>query len=122
MTAEEAFAAESFDIHRNPVADLYGSNLGPHLFYNADHLVPDGDSRYGARYAAVLDMQVAGANAAECYAHDGVAWIQQFGLGFLQRFEFSRSEVGICLHSENDSCNKFRDFRGNIRTMLSRKT
>ena len=49
------------------------AHFRPDRLDDADHLVADGDALDGAGNAAVFDMQVAGADARERHAHDGVA-------------------------------------------------
>ena len=57
--AEEALAAESFNVDCNSIAGLYVHDCRADLFHDADHLVTDSDSFHRSRHAAVFDMQVA---------------------------------------------------------------
>ena len=81
---KKALAAKGFDIDRYPVAGLSRSNGRADLFHDAYHFVTDGNARNGARHAAVLDMQVASTDAAQRYAHNGVARIFQLRLRLVQ--------------------------------------
>ena len=67
-------------------------------FYDTHRFVADRNARYGARHAAVLDMQVAGADTAQRYAHNGIARIFQLRLRFVQQLELSSFDISIGLH------------------------
>ena len=95
VAAEEALAAERLDIDRHALARADGTDSGTHLFDDADHLVPHGDAGHSAGHAAVLDVQVAGADAAERDAHDGVARVDEGGARFFEQFETFRPDVGV---------------------------
>ena len=96
--AEEAFAAEGLDVDRHAVAGLYAAHLRPDLLDDAYHLVSDGDTLDGAGHAAVLDMQVAGADTRERHAHDGVARILQGGFRLVEQSEPAVFDIGIGFH------------------------
>ena len=98
VTAEETLAAEGFDVHRHPVAGLYGSDALAHPFDNAHHLVADGNAGHGTGHAAVLDVQVARTDAAQRDAHQGVMRVFQLGHGLLPQFEAPVLHVSICQH------------------------
>ena len=72
VPAEETFSAESFHIYGDSVARPYVMDVRADFLDNADHLVTDSDARYGARYASMLDVQVTGADAAECDPDYGI--------------------------------------------------
>lgn len=46
-----------------------------HLFHDADHLVPDRDARHCTWNAAVLDVQVAAADAGKGHLDYGILWV-----------------------------------------------
>ena len=96
--AEEAFAAEGLDVDRHAVADPHGAHCLPYLLDDADHLVPDGDARHGAGHASVADVEVAGADARQRDAHDGVARVFQYGPGLLPKFEAALFYICIGFH------------------------
>ena len=79
VPAKEALAAEGFHVHRDPVAGADGGDVGAYLLYNAHHFVPNRCSGHGARHATVLDVQVAGADATERHADDGVSGVFEPG-------------------------------------------
>ena len=89
---------DSFDIDRYPVAGLGRSDGRADSFYDTHRFVADRNARYGARHAAVLDMQVAGADTAQRYAHNGIARIFQLRLRFVQQLELSSFDISIGLH------------------------
>ena len=82
MLAVEAFSAESLYVHRHPVAFMESLDFTTQLFHNANHLMADGYSRYGSRYATMLDVQVARTDAAHGHTDDGIRGLlySRFGL------------------------------------------
>ena len=78
--AEETLAAEGLHIDRNAVARLDISDLGADLLNHANHLVANGNAGHSTRHTAVLDMQIAGVDTAECIAHNNIKRTLQFGL------------------------------------------
>nr|DAL56230.1 MAG TPA_asm: hypothetical protein [Caudoviricetes sp.] len=98
VAAEEALAAEGLDIDRHTVARGDVRDACADRLDHTDHLVTDGDALDGARYAAVLDMQVAGADAAQRDAHQCIARIEQYGNGFVAQREMAVSDVGTGFH------------------------
>ena len=76
VLAEPAFAAVGLDIDRHPVSRLYLMDLIPYLGHKANHLVADGDSGNGTWHAAVLDVQVAGADARQGDLHNGILRVE----------------------------------------------
>ena len=101
MTAEETLATEGLDINRHTVALLYGGYGTAYGLDYADHLVPDGYALDGAGNAAVLDVQVARADASEGYAHDGITRVLDLGLRLVPHLEASAVDIGVCFHSKN---------------------
>ena len=98
MPAEEAIPAEGFHIDGDAVSGfdvVYGR---PGLFHDADHLMPYGDAGNGSRHAAVLDMQIAGADTAECDPDNRVARVLQFRYRLLNQSEFSFFYIGVGEH------------------------
>ncbi len=106
--AEEALAAEGFHVDRDAVARLDMRDCRADLFHDADHLVTDCDSFDCSRHAAVLDVQVAGADAGEGYFYDGIAVVQKRGLGLFDEFKFSFGCLCICKHDLSLSFVRFR--------------
>ena len=98
MPTKETFATESLDVDRNAVAGSDCGDIRPDLLHDADHFVPDGNSRHSARHAAVFDVQIAGTDATERNPHDGIARVEQLGLPFFAEFELSVFNVGIGSH------------------------
>ena len=96
VAAEEAFAAESLDVDCHAVAGADVADLAARGFDDAHHFMPDGDAGHGAGHAAVLDVEVAGADAGEGDAHDGVAGILEDRLRFFQEGKLALFNVGIC--------------------------
>lgn len=82
VSAKEAFATKGFYVHRNPVAGPDRSDVRAHLLHDAYHFVPHRGSGQGTRHATVLDVQIAGANATERHADNGVAGSFNLGFGF----------------------------------------
>ena len=77
LTAKEAFAAEGFYVDRHPVARLHRLYGGAYLLDDAYHLVPHGNTGHSARHTAMLNMQIAGADASQGNAHQCIARINQ---------------------------------------------
>ena len=85
VPAEVALSAEGFHIHCHAIAGAHGFHLCSDGFHDADHLMTDRDAGYGARYRAVLDMQIAGADRPQRYPHDGVTGALQYRLRLFQK-------------------------------------
>ena len=96
--AEKAIAAEGLHIHRYPVAGLHMGHGAAHGLHHAHHLVAHGDARHGPGNAAVLDVQVAGADAGQRHLHDGVPLVEQHRLGLFRQRKFSLCNICISLH------------------------
>ena len=79
---------------------FYGSSAlpGANLLNDAYHLMPYGDARHCPGNATVLDVQIAGADAAERHADNGVAGGFQPGFRFFYKFKFSVFNISICKH------------------------
>ena len=88
----------SAGIRREKYKPLAGPNGGNGGDGGSVVFVADRNARYGARHAAVLDMQVAGADTAQRYAHNGIARIFQLRLRFVQQLELSSFDISIGLH------------------------
>ena len=95
VLAEEALAAEGFHIHGYAVAGFDGGDGAADFLNHAHHLMAHGDARDGPGHAAVLDVQIAGADAGKGHADDGVAVVLECGAGLFQKFELSL--VGVCI-------------------------
>ena len=98
VAAEIALAAEGLHVHRHPVAGLHGGHGGAHLLHHAHHLMAHGDAGHRAGHAAVLDVQVAGADAGQRHLHDGVPLVLQDRLRFFQQLEPAPFHIRICQH------------------------
>ncbi len=83
--------AKCFDIDSHPVARANGGNFRADLLDDAYHFMPHGNAGHGTRDTAVLDVQVAGANASERHANDGIAWALKRRDGLFEQFEFAFS-------------------------------
>ena len=57
----------------------------------------------GMWHAAVLDMQVAGADTAERNAHNGITRTLQLGLWLVDKFELAVGYVGVGKHNNDSS-------------------
>ena len=93
--AKKAFAAESLHVHGNAVSgtDLYQG--GDDGFHHADHFVANGDSRHCAGNRAVLDVQIAGADAGEGDLDDGVAIARKDGLVLFAKLKPTFIDVSV---------------------------
>ena len=98
VLAEEALAAEGLHVHGDPVAGPDLAHLGAHGLHDAHHLVPHGDAGHGARHGAVFYVQVAGADARERDADNGVPVVEQHGLWFFKQRELSALNICIGQH------------------------
>lgn len=96
--AIEALAAEGLDIDHNAVAGLYGGDGLAHLLYYAHHLVAHRDARDRSRHTAVLDVEVAGADAPEGHTHDGILRVDKRGLRFVDQRKLPFFDICICFH------------------------
>ena len=72
LFAEKTFPAKGFHIDCHAIPRLNMGHGAADGFHNADHLMSDGDARHRARHTAVLDMQIAGADACQRHLDDGV--------------------------------------------------
>ena len=89
-------AAEGFDVDRHAVAGAYRMHGLADLLNHADHLMPDRYAGHGARHGAMLDMQVAGADAGERDAHNRVPRVAQSGHRLVQQGEMPLFYIGVC--------------------------
>ena len=96
--AKIALPAKGLHIDRHAVTWTKAAHRLPHLFHHAHHLMAHDHAGLCARHAAVLDMQVAGADTAQRYAHNGIARIFQLRLRFVQQLELSSFDISIGLH------------------------
>ena len=82
MLAVEAFSAKSLHVYRHTVAFMESLDFTAQFFHDANHLMPDGDSRYSPWYTTMLDMQVARTDAAHRHTNDGIRRLlyRRFGL------------------------------------------
>ena len=55
-----------------------------------------GNSGYGTGNAAVLDVQVAGADTSQGDTHQGITRVKQFGKGLFNQRKFPFSDISIC--------------------------
>ena len=97
--AEVALAAEGLHVHRHAVARSHAPHRRAHGLHHAHHLVPHGHAGHRPRHAAVLYVQVAGADACQRDAHQCVALVPQHRAGLLQQLEPPAFHVSICQHS-----------------------
>ena len=98
VPAEETFAAEGFHVDRHTVSHLHATYLWSCFLHYAHHLVAHCDARYSPGYAAVLDVQVARADAAQCDPHDGVGRLQERWTRFLNQGKVPLLYICICFH------------------------
>ena len=96
VLTEIAGSAKGFDVYGYAITGFYLVDLGSDLFYDAYHFVPYRDAGMGLWHAAVLDMQIAGADTAEGYADDGIAGGLQDGFRLFEQFEVSGTDIGVC--------------------------
>ena len=64
-------------------------------------LVTNGNVRNGMWHAAVLDMQVAGADTAKRNAHNDITRTLQFGLRLVDQLELAVGYVGVGEHCKS---------------------
>ena len=69
-----------------------------HRFHNAHHLMAHRDTGNGPGNAAMLDVQIAGADAGQRHLHNGVPLVQQYWLRLFQQCKFSLFNVCVSLH------------------------
>ena len=98
MPAEEACSTEGLHIHRHPVPGLNGGDSGAHLLHDAHHFMAHRDAGDGPGHRAVLDVQIAGADAGQGHPDDGVPVVKQCGLGLVQKGKSALFQVGIGKH------------------------
>ena len=91
VLTKEALAAEGLHVDGDSIARLYGGNSSADFLHHADHLMTHGDARHSARNGAVLDVQIAGANARKGNTHDSIPIILQGRLELVQQFDLPRS-------------------------------
>ena len=73
------------------------------FFNNADHLVTYGDAGNSARNASVLDVQIAGTDAAQRDPDDGIPRILQNGSWLFLEFKCSVFDRCVCLTTSRKS-------------------
>jgi len=83
--AEKALSAEGLHVHRHPVAGFHIGHRTAHFFHDAHHLVPYGDAGHRPGHAAVLDVQIAGADAGKGHLYNGVPLVLQHRLWFFHQ-------------------------------------
>ena len=83
--AEKALSAEGLHVHRHPVAGLHIGHRTAHFFYDAHHLVPYRDAGHRPGHAAVLDVQIAGADTGKGHLYNGVPLVLQHRLWFFHQ-------------------------------------
>ena len=98
MLAVEAFTAEGLDIYRHAVARFHALHIGSRFFHHAHHLVAHGYSGHGSWHAAVLDVEVARADASERDAHNGVGRFLKLWLRFVDKGEIAFLNICVCFH------------------------
>ena len=67
MPAEETLATEGFHIYRHPVAGLHGGHGGADFLHHTHHLMAYSDTGHRPGHRAMLDVQIAGADAARSH-------------------------------------------------------
>ena len=113
MAAEIAFAAEGFHVHGHAVAGLYAGDIRACFLHHSHHFMAYGDAGHGPGHAAVANVQVAGADAGQRDAHDGVPAVLEGGAGFFHEFKAAPADVGIGEHGD------LAPFGSNIRCYYS---
>ena len=98
LLAVETISAESFHIHRHTVAFTESLDFTAQFFHDANHLMPDGDTRHSPWYAAVLDMQVTCADAAHGHTDDSIRRLQNHRLWLFNQFKPIFIYICICFH------------------------
>lgn len=74
---------------------MHCGDIWPDMFHNAHYLMAHCDDGGGARYTAVLDVQIAGTDAGQCDLNNGVPFFQDAWLGLFQQRIISWREVGV---------------------------
>ena len=97
--AKEAFAAKGFHIHSHSVAGAHGFYFAAHGLHNAHHFVPHRNAGHSAGHRAVLDVQIAGANGAQRYPHNGIPRGLQRRFGLIHKGKFAVPDICECFHS-----------------------
>ena len=98
MLAVETLTAERLYVDRDAVADLYFVHIAAHSLDHSHHLVAYGDARNGSRHATVLDVEVAGADAAQRYSHQSVGRLLYRWFRFLGQGKSAFFDICICFH------------------------
>ncbi len=91
------------------------AHAGSDRFHYTYGFVAYGYAFYRAWHAAVFYVQIAGAYAAECNAHDGVAAVERFGVGFFSKAECAFVYVGVCFHLKSSFGANLRHIRENVK-------
>ena len=66
---------------------------------DSDHLVPHSDSGNGTRYASVLDMKIACADASECDSDQCIFRIDHYRFILFGHFKMTFADICICFHN-----------------------
>ena len=96
VLAEETLSAEGLYVYSHSIAWLYNCDILSYFFHHSHHFVAYGDARNSTRYTAMLDMQVAGADAAHCHTNYGIGRGYQYRLRLLHQSELSFFYVCVC--------------------------
>ncbi len=98
MPAEEAVPTEGLHIHRHPVAGSDVGDGGAYLLHYPHHLVAHRDAGHRPGDRAVLDVQVAGADAGQGDPDDSVPVVLQDRFGLFQQGKGALLHIGVGQH------------------------
>ena len=104
VSAEKAGAAEGFHIDGHPVSGAEGTDVRACLLHHAYHLVSHRDAGHRPGNRAVLDVQIAGADAGQRDPDDRVPGVQQDRLWLVQQGEFPPLQIGVGEHGSDLLC------------------
>lgn len=96
--AEKALSTEGLHVDSHPVAGAHRGDGGAHFLHDTYHLVTNRDAGHRPGHRAVLDVQVAGADAGQGDPDDGVPVILQYRLGLFHQGKGTLFDVGIGQH------------------------
>ena len=100
--SSEALSAEGLNVDSHPVTGLHICDVSTDFFHYTHHFMADCDTKHGAWYAAVLDMQVTGADAAESHPDQRILRSLKGGLRLVNQFEAVMLYVCVCFHLITD--------------------
>ena len=99
VLTEKAVSAERLHVDGYTVAGFDGFDCRTDLLDYADHLMADRNTGYGTRHRAVLDVQIARADARHGNAHYRVSYMRENGFRLVLQGKLTLFSISVSEHS-----------------------